>query len=305
MRAEGNSDGKVVTLATSDRAANREQVDYWNAAPGRKWVTYQPGIDTTFLPVNRCLLNRARPQPGERVMDIGCGTGATTMDFAAALGPGGDVTGIDLSRPLLDHAICRRDGRRDKDRLAPIDFRLADAQTDDVDGLGCDLVFSRFGVMFFEDPVGAFRNILSALRPGGRIVFVSWAKLAGNPWFEVPRNAAVARLGRPEPTDPTAPGPLAFQDRTRVADILARAGFEDIVAEEERIHLFNPGRVSEVAGLASNIGPAARIVKEFDGGPQDVEAIRQMVADAFQVYATEYGMRIPANLNFFEATRPH
>lgn len=279
--------------------ANADQANYWNSTPGHRWIEFQDGIDTTFLPINQRLLERAKPTAGEQVLDIGCGTGATTVDFAGKVGPDGRVVGIDISQQLLDHAERRRIDI-DSD-IGQIEYLLADAQTHSFDTDPFNLLTSRFGVMFFEDSVAAFRNLATTLRPGGRLVFVSWAEMDGNPWFEAPKDAAVARLGKPAPAAPTAPGPLAFADIDYVLDILLRAGFMDCRGQVETVHLFNPGSVDEVGYLASNIGPSARIVKEYDGTPEDILEIGRVVAKTFRQYAVEGGVRIPANLNFFEA----
>jgi len=280
--------------------ANRDQADYWNSASGKKWILFQETLDTVFHAVNDRLLSRADPKPGEKVLDVGCGTGATTRDFAAKVGPGGLAFGIDISQQLLDRA----EERRAADQTDHVNYLLADAQTHSFTQNDFDLLTSRFGVMFFADPVAAFANLMSALRPGGRLSFASWSAMAENPWFKIPRNAAVALLGEPPPKPSTAPGPLAFADKDYVLDILRKAGFSDCTAEVEQVTFFFPGGVDEVASLASNIGPAARILKEFDGSPADVAEIGRRVADAFQPYAVDDGVRIPASLNFFDAVRP-
>ncbi len=281
-------------------AANADQAEYWNSAPGRKWIVFQENIDTVFQAVNDRLIQRAGPGPGEKVLDVGCGTGATTMDFAAQVGPGGSVAGIDISRPLLDRA----NERKIQNRIGHIEYLLVDAQTHAFEPGGFDLLTSRFGVMFFNDPVAAFANLAVALRAKGRVCFVSWAAMAGNPWFEAPRDAAVARLGKPSPTPPGAPGPLGFAEVDYVLDILKKAGYSNCSASVEEVDMLHPGSVEEVALLASNIGPSARIVREFDGGPEDVAAIGASVAKEFRQYAVDGGMRIPARLNFFDAVKP-
>jgi len=280
--------------------ANRDQVEYWNSASGEKWILFQETLDTVFQAVNDRLLVRADPKSGEKVLDVGCGTGATTRDFADKVGPGGRVVGIDISQILLDRA----EERRADTRADHIRYLLADAQTHAFAGNDCDLLTSRFGVMFFADPVAAFANLMTALRPGGRVSIVSWSAMAENPWFEIPRNAAVAALGKPVPKPPTAPGPLAFADRDYVLGIIREAGFADCSAVVEQVHFFFPGTVDEVAALASNIGPAARISRELGASADQVAEIGNAVSDGFQHFAVDGGVRIPASLNFFDAVRP-
>jgi len=282
---------------TSSKVANVAQANYWNSEAGRKWVKFQEGLDTTFAPVSERLWQRARPATGDRVLDIGCGTGATTLDLAARVGPEGKVIGIDISDPLLQHA----EDRLTNSGIHHIQYQLADAQTHRFDANRFDLFTSRFGTMFFENPSAAFANLATALRPGCRLVFVSWAKMQSNPWFNIPGDAAVAQLGKPTPSSPTAPGPLAFASIDYVVGLLQQAGFAKISGDEELVELFNPGTVEEVASQASNIGPSARIVKEYSGTCEDVIAIGNRVSEEFRQFVVEEGVRIPARLNFFEA----
>ncbi len=275
---------------------NQSQAEYWNSASGRKWIGFEEELDRVFEAVNDELIERAQPGLNDRVLDIGCGTGATTRAFAQRLGASGSVTAIDISEPLLARAR-----QRSSEVSAKTDYRLIDAQTDAIPGALFDLAVSRFGVMFFADPAAAFANIRSCLVPGGRIVFASWAALDGNPWFEAPRNGAVARLGPPDPSEPNSPGPLGFQSIDHVIGILAGAGFSDITAESTQIMLRHPGPVEAVAALAANIGPAARVLKKYNGNADDIEAITAHVVREFRTFESSDGVQIPARLNFFGA----
>ncbi len=191
---------------------NAAQADFWNSDPGRRWVRFQEGLDSIHASVTDVLLSAARPQPGERVLDVGCGAGAQTFALASAVGPDGAVTGIDFSAPLLERAA----ERRDELGVGNVTFQLGDAAVESFPTGTFDLAASRFGVMFFDDPVAAFRNIAAALRPGGRIAFVAWQGQEHNPWFALPHRLAVERLGEGAPSLPDAPGPMAFRDADRV-----------------------------------------------------------------------------------------
>jgi SAM-dependent methyltransferase len=279
--------------------ANQSQANYWSNTPGLKWIQFEEQLDIVFEAVNEALIERARPKFGERVIDIGCGTGATARAFASRLGAAGSVTAVDISAPLLSHAMSRS-----TDSQAISDYRLVDAQTEPIGENDFDLATSRFGAMFFQDPVAAFSNINKALRPSGRLVVVGWAAIDGNPWFEVPLDGAVARLGPADRSDPNGPGPLGFQNTEHVICILERAGFSNVIGERARITLRHPGPVEDVAALAANIGPAARILEKYNGGKEDVEAITSHVICAFRKFDTAEGVRIPARLNFFSARKP-
>jgi SAM-dependent methyltransferase len=279
--------------------SNETQADYWSSAPGLKWIRFEEELDLVFENVNAALIQRANPKPGERVLDIGCGTGATTRAFAAHLAPGGSATALDISEPLLSHANSRAGE-------APVtnQYFLVDAQQDPIPCAPFDIAISRFGVMFFSDPVAAFRNIRKTLRPDGRLVIAAWAPIKGNPWFEAPRDGAVGRLGPADTSDPNAPGPLGFQNVGHVTGILKDAGFQQVVGETSEIVLAHPGPLDRIATLASNIGPAARILKKYCGDEDDIAAIKSYVLGEFRPYETLGGFRIPARLNFFGALNP-
>ena len=193
--------------------------------------------------MNDRLLDRIKPTVGDRVLDIGCGTGALTMDCAVHVGDVGSVTGLDISDVLL----ARASKRRQHERVAQAEFLLADAQTHPFEPEAFDKVISRFGTMFFSDPVAAFTNMKTALRPGGRLTIVAWAPMADNPWFRIPHDAAVARLGKPSPVADNAPGPLAFQDTDYVLQILRDAGWADVTADVETVQFRHPGSIADVA----------------------------------------------------------
>lgn len=278
---------------------NKSQAEYWSSTPGQKWIRFEEELDKVFETVNDQLIERAQPVPGERIVDIGCGTGATTRAFAERLGPTGSVTAIDISEPLLSRA---RD--RSSEVSASTVYRLIDAQTDTIPDALFNLAISRFGVMFFADPVAAFQNIRSWLVPGGRVVLAGWAAIDGNPWFEAPRDGAVARLGPPDPSDPNSPGPLGFQNIDHIIAVLAKAGFSEINAERALVTLRHPGPVENVAALAANIGPAARILKKYSGNAEDVDTITAHVVNEFRKFESDEGILIPAWLNFFSASKP-
>lgn len=275
---------------------NDDQAEYWNSANGQTWVAHQDGLDRVLEAPGERLLDRAAPQPGEWVLDIGCGAGATCFAAAGRVGAKGHVTGLDISEVLLSHA-------RNRNRFETVEFLLADAQTHAFAPQSFDLVISRFGVMFFNDPVAAFANLRGALRTGGRLHAVAWAAMDANPWFKVPRDFAVARYGPPEPTPPRAPGPMAFEETGYVEEILTAAGFRTFTVETEDLPLIYKGSLEDAAALASQVGPAARLTKAAGGGPEDIAAIAAEVAEIFRPYVSEAEVRVPARFNFLAAVR--
>lgn len=283
---------------TAPASPNAAQAEYWSSAAGRQWIEHQEALDQTMAGVLRLLVEGAALRPGERIADIGCGTGASTLAAAAMVRPG-HVLAVDLSAPLLDRARTRIETAG----LRNVAFLLADAQAHRFDPAAFDAVISRFGMMFFEDPLAAFRNMARALRPQGRMVFVAWAETSRNPWFQIPEQAAIGRLGAPPAADPQAPGPLAFADAGRVADLLRAAGLCHVRAETMDCLLTPPGDVRAAARLASRVGPAARIMKAKSGTDEDAEVIEARIADHLGAYEQDGAVRVPAVIHLFSAAR--
>ncbi len=198
---------------------NADQLAFWNGSGGHTWVARQEHTDITLAPVTEVLLAFAAPRTGERVLDIGCGCGATTLEFARAVGPAGRVAALDISGPMLAEGQARAEAAG----VANVDWRQADAAMAALDDF--DLLTSAFGSMFFGDPVAAFANMRRAARPGARMAFVCWRPLGENPWMEVPMSADSRHLPpRPKPV-PNAPGMFAFSDPQRVSEVLTAAGW--------------------------------------------------------------------------------
>jgi SAM-dependent methyltransferase len=277
--------------------ANADQATFWNAEPGANWVAFQAQLDAQLAEVDDRLIAACDPRPGERVLDIGCGAGGSTLALAAATGPTGSVLGLDLSEPLL----VRAEERRRELGLAHVRFVRGDAQDHPFDPASLDLAASRFGVMFFADPLAAFRNVARALRPGGRLAFVAWAAPEHNPWFTIPQRAAVARLGALAPAPPDAPGPMAFRDADRVVGLLEGAGLREARADAIDLGLPNPDGLDAVMELVGRIGPLARVLREKGGSAEDRAAILAAVRAEFAAFATPAGIRLPARVIVFTA----
>ena len=276
---------------------NEEQKQFWEGFAAL-WVDRQADMDRLFQPVLQETLKRAHLSAGDRVMDIGCGTGTSTVAAAEHVGPTGAATGVDISDPMLIRA-------RDMAQAVPnATFLTADAADYPFDDGSFDTVISRFGVMFFVDPVKAFANIRRAMKAGGTLSMSCWSALGANPWFQEPMYAAKAQLGAPPPVDPDDPGPLAFRNIDRATGILDAAGFHDIHGEAVTLDLTPPGDARFAARLAASIGPAARTMEHFGGTEADFEAIATRVADAYRHYESGAGVFIPAEINFFTARAP-
>jgi SAM-dependent methyltransferase len=208
---------------------NAEQAAHWNNSDEiGHWLTHQRRHDTMLAPFSTMLFDALQLTSGERVLDVGCGTGATTRAAAALVAPGAAV-GVDISAPMLERS--RADSA--DARLANVMFERADVQVHPFDDAVFDAVMSRFGIMFFDDPVAAFANLHRASRPGGRLAFVCWQPLTANEWLVVPGAALAEHVAIPPAAAPGAPGMFAFAEPDRVRQVLTDAGWRDITVTSQ------------------------------------------------------------------------
>jgi len=277
---------------------NASERDFWSGPVGQSWVNSQEEMDMQLAEVADLVMHHANPQPGHRVIDIGAGAGALSLLAAKAVGPSGHVLTTDISQPLLDCAGSRGQG------LSQMQTFLGDAQTADWPGSRYDIAISRFGVMFFADPIAAFANIARALKPGGRIVFAAWAPAKENPSWQIPTRHAVARLGQPPKTEPNTPGPMGLADIRLAKDRLHQAGLTDVKGQTTTVHQRHPGGANAFAKLCMGAGSAKRAIVHFDATPEDQQAIEAAIAQDFAQYESSGGCAIPAAINLLTATRP-
>jgi len=245
-------------------------------------------LDEQLRPFGDAVLAAARLKVGEHILDIGCGCGATTLDAARAVGSSGVATGFDISRPMLERAAARARTLG----LGQARFECADAQTHPFPSASADAVISRFGVMFFDDPKAAFANLARTTKRGGRLVFVCWQNIAANPWMALPMMAAMQHITIDRPTDPNAPGPMAFADGERVRGILANAGWTGINVHPLELQVSVGGGVSlaEAADFMMELGPTAQPLKDADSATR--ERVRDAIMKVIAPYATSAGVRM-------------
>lgn len=275
----------------STEGPNAAMVEHWNGAGGERWARDHASYDTMLRPFAALVLDAAALQPGERVLDVGCGNGATSLEAGRQVGTEGSVLGLDVSGPMLARARQRAE---DEGLAGTVRFVQADAQTADLDdGQGVDIVISRFGVMFFSDPAGAFDNLARAVRPGGRLAYVCWRGLGENPWLSVPGVAVAAHVALPTPPDPDAPGPFSLAEPDRIRAVLA-AAWEDVDVRpvDTSILVGGGGDVDEVVTFFAGTDFGTSVLAGIDGRKRTTALAS--VAEALRPYATADGVRMPA-----------
>ncbi|HEY4361294.1 MAG TPA: class I SAM-dependent methyltransferase [Bryobacteraceae bacterium] len=272
---------------TPAQTFNADQHNRWNGIDGEYWTTHQDQLDLTLAPVTAPLLAFAAPRPGSTVIDVGCGCGATTIELARAVGPAGRVIGVDVSEPMLGVAKRRL---REFPRATCL---LGDAAEMPLQDVGADLIVSRFGVMFFGDPVAAFGNLRTSLVPGGRLRFACWRPIQENPWLQIPLHAAYEHAPRLPKPDPEEPGPFAFANTARVTRILTAAGFSapSFTPLDIQMNLAPTGNLEDATLQASSMGPTKRALA--DQSDETRAAAIDSIRRALAPYGSAEGVKLP------------
>lgn len=267
---------------------NADQIQYWNEVAGPKWVVLHDVISAQIRPLGALAMDRAGIAAGERALDVGCGMGETTLELGRRVGPGGSVVGVDVSAPMLERARAAALAAG----AANVAFESADAQTTALPG-PFDVLYSRFGVMFFAEPDAAFANLRRALRGGARLAFVCWRSLQENPWLLVPATTAARHLAMPQP-DPHAPGPFAFADAARVRGLLERAGFTRVEHEpvDRELSVAGGRSLDETVDFLLQLGPASAALRAAQAGPELVERVRADLREAVAPFDGPGGVRM-------------
>lgn len=270
-----NQTRRVMQLPSGDDR-NADQIAYWNGPGGQRWSDRQEAQDVLLAPVSQILIDRIAAKPGDRVLDIGCGCGGLSIALARQVAPGGHVLGVDISAPMLARARA----------VAPAgpatEFVLADATVHPFAPASFDLLVSRFGVMFFADPVASFANIRRALKPGGRVVFACWREPKANPWMIAPLQAVYRHVPKLPEMAPEDPGPFAFASEARVTRILGEAGFTDVALQAHALS-FDIARgqgLDAAVQSAFEIGPASRALEGHPAETRDAArlSVRELLA---------------------------
>lgn len=273
---------------------NAAQIEFWNDRAGPRWLAADASIAAMLGDASAVLLERAALQPGERVLDVGCGTGQTSIEIARRVGERGRVLGVDISAPLLGRA---RERAHEVPQLA---FAEADAQVHGFAPASFDVVMSRFGVMFFDDPTAAFTNLARAVAPGGRLAFVCWRSVLENAWFSEPLAAMAKHVEPPPRSEPGAPGPFSFAERARIDAVLTGAGWTSIVIDPFDLDLQLGTDADDALHFARDVGATAAALAEAE--PTARDAALAAMHEMFAKHHGPHGVRLHGGMWLVTAT---
>jgi ubiquinone/menaquinone biosynthesis C-methylase UbiE len=275
--------------------ADDDQAAIWNGTAGQGWVQNQDLLDRAFEPFEKLLADAALAGSARGVLDIGCGTGSTSIAVARALGAHGHVVGVDISEPMVAAARARTDAKR-----LSVGFICANAQTHDFDPVSFDMIISRFGVMFFDDSVRAFANLRRAAREGAQLRLLTWRSAEDNPFMTTAERAAAPLLPHIPPRVPNAPGQFGFADRERVRDILKESGWADIDLQPIDVVCAFPQ--ADLVRYFTRLGPLARVLQEADELTR--KRVIETVQPAFDAYVHGEEVRFNAACWMVSARSP-
>ena len=269
---------------------NKNQRDFWSGKGGDIWVERQNAMDTMLSPLGEAALNKLNLNEGENVLDIGCGCGHTTLNIAKRISPDGQVTGLDISEPMLKRA---KESANEMS-ISNVSFNCVDVQTDDIGEEVYSAAFSRFGVMFFEDPIAAFHNINKSLITGASLSFVCWQSPALNPWQSLFIEAVKKYVDLPSPP-PRSPSPFAFMESEYVSSILEESNFQNIMIEghEAEVNMFSGRSLSDSVKDYISINPVVSGMLK-DSTEQEKTEIINSAIEAFSPYYSAKGLMFPS-----------
>ena len=284
-------------------ANNEEQIEFWNGEASRGWVERDLQMEQLLAPLGEAAIAAAGVTAGEHILDIGCGCGHTSIALAERVQESGMIVGADISAPMLEVARGRS-SRLPEALQGAVDFVETDASTHAFSAQSFDLLFSRFGVMFFDDPTAAFANMREALKPGGRLAFICWAPVPENQWITVPMGVAFQHVSPPEPPPPNAPGPFAFADPAYTEGVLTGAGFTDVALAAYKPHMhFGHGQtLAEIAEFFVEMGPLSRVLAE--ASPEQSELIRRDIGTAIEPFYDGEAVSLGASCWIVTARNP-
>ena len=276
---------------------NDEQYEYWNKGIGQKWVKEDSSLNERFSILTKEFFSRANINKNEKVLDIGCGGGITSFEASKLVGKDGYVLGADISEILLDLA------KKNYSNIENLEFKYCDVQNYKFKKNIFSKVISRFGVMFFENPIVAFRNIYNSIQDAGSLHFVCWTNVLENEFFTAAANIIIKHLNKEFPQVTRAPGPFAFSEKKYVKQILNTSGFKDIKVDKIYTSISTYDDSNKDGELLFNIGLAGRLLAEENLSEEELSKIKNKIIEMAQKRQIDGKINYKACLNFVSATK--
>lgn len=278
---------------------NAGMAEFWNGNGGKNWVSRETRLESSLKIFGQQAIDAGNISPGQRILDIGFGCGDTTIELAQKVGPKGQVHGVDISVAMVETA----EKKASEKGVANVSFECADAQIKTFPVDNYDLVFSRFGVMFFDDPIGAFKNIYASLKPGGRLAFICWAPRDQNAWVGLPLQVVAKHLSLPSPPAIDEPGPFSLSEEPRVSGILGAAGFADIAVELFQTPFVLGGDVDEALSFLMQLAPSGSAINNAEADEPTRARIALDMAKLLESHESEKGVSMSAAALLVTATK--
>jgi SAM-dependent methyltransferase len=282
--------------------ANEESTEAWSGPLFERFVRFRPYVAEGLGAHGEVAMAAHPPREGDRVLDIGCGFGDTTLRLAGLVGESGEAVGVDVAEPFVE--LAAREAA--EAGIGNVSYRVGDVQIADLGG-PYDYVFSRMGVMFFANPVQALRNVRASMRPGGRICFVVWRRKLDNDWVHEAERVVERYLEHPEETEePTCgPGPFSMADADVVTEQLAIAGFEAIALRRSDLPLKIGGHLDDAVEMVMAIGPAGEVLRLWGDRAEEIRPrIAADIRAALERFETADGVLAPSSTWIISAIAP-
>ena len=273
----------------TDRA-NEGMAEFWNGKGGENWISREARLEASLKLFGQRAMAAAAITRGQRILDIGFGCGDTSIELAETVGPTGHVHGVDISATM----VAAAEKQAKKAACDNVSFECADAQTHTLTGACYDRIFSRFGVMFFDDPVGAFKNMHGALKPGGCLAFISWAPRDSNAWVGLPLQVVAQHLSLPPAPSIDDPGPFSLSEPSRITTLLGAAGFSHIAVESVKIPFVLGADIDEALSFLMHLAPSGGAINNAEADTPTRQRIGADMATMLQSHCSEEGVSMKA-----------
>ena len=270
---------------------NAGMSEFWNGSGGENWVSREARLEASLRPFGQQAMAAGTIIAGQQILDIGFGCGDSTLEMAGKVGPEGQVHGVDISVAMVEAA----EKKAAEKGVANVSFECADAQTKAFPVDNYDLIFSRFGVMFFDEPITAFKNIYTALKPGGRLAFMCWAPRDKNAWVGLPLQVVAKHLSLPAPPAIGEPGPFSLSEEPRVTGILGAAGFTDIAVELFQTPFVLGGDVDEALSFLMQLSPSGGAINNAEADEETRARIAVDMAEMLKPHKSTKGVSMNAS----------